>query len=331
MTNANDARCLFVIPCLNEAQHIGALLEQLVPSAERLDARVVVVDGRSSDGTQAIVRRISLKNPRVVLLDNPKRIQSAAVNLAVSRFGRGAEFLLRIDAHGKYPSDYCDQLVDEARSTGADSVVVAMETAGNGMIQLAAAAAQNSRLGTGGSRHRHASSGGWVDHGHHALMRVDAFNQVGGYDETFTHNEDAELDHRLRQAGFRIWMSGRTHMIYYPRTSLQSLYLQYLNYGRGRAKNVLKHRAIPKLRQLVPLMVCPVILLAFLSIFNGITAVPLVIWAAVCLGYGLWLAAMRRQPQLALAGVSAMVMHLGWSAGFWLQLLGLRVHKEAGR
>ena len=33
-------------------------------------------------------------------------------------------------------------------------------------------------------------------------MRIAAFRGVGGYDESFSHNEDAELDYRLRQAGY---------------------------------------------------------------------------------------------------------------------------------
>ena len=33
-------------------------------------------------------------------------------------------------------------------------------------------------------------------------MRIAAFSDVGGYDESFSHNEDAELDHRLNVAGF---------------------------------------------------------------------------------------------------------------------------------
>ena len=41
-------------------------------------------------------------------------------------------------------------------------------------------------------------------------MRIAAFRAVGGYDESFSHNEDAELDYRLRQAGYRIWMTDKT-------------------------------------------------------------------------------------------------------------------------
>ncbi|TIS60404.1 MAG: glycosyltransferase family 2 protein [Mesorhizobium sp.] len=319
---------LIVIPCLNEAAHIGALLEQLRPAAERLGARIIVADGGSTDGTLGIVGKIAARDPRVILVHNDKRIQSAAVNLAVDTFGDGAEYLIRIDAHGGYPADYCDRLVEEALATGADSVVVSMLTSGSGAVQKAVAAAQNSRLGTGGSKHRHLSAGEWVDHGHHALMRISAFTPVGGYDETFSHNEDAELDYRLRQAGYRIWMSGKTQMVYYPRSSLKGLYFQYLGYGRGRAKNVLKHRVIPKVRQMVPLLVFPVVLLAAFSFVHWLAAVPLLVWASVCLGYGVWTAVSQRNPDIALAGVSAMVMHFGWSVGFWLQLLRPRSERR---
>lgn len=182
-----------------------------------------------------------------------------------------------------------------------------MLTSGSGAVQKSVAAAQNSKLGTGGSKHRHLSAGEWVDHGHHALMRISAFGAVGGYDETFSHNEDAELDYRLRRAGYRIWMSGKTQMVYYPRASLKGLYFQYLGYGRGRAKNVLKHRVIPKVRQMVPLAVFPVVLLAAFSFVHWIAAVPLLIWASVCLGYGLMTAIRQHNADIALAGVSAMV------------------------
>lgn len=321
MTETSSA--IIVIPCLNEEPHIGGLLAQLRPAARRLGARIIVADGGSRDATRDIVAAIAAEDDRVVLIDNPARIQSAAVNIAVERFGDGVDYLIRIDAHGGYPDDYCDRLLEEALETGADSIVVSMLTEGNGTIQQAAAAAQNSKLGTGGSKHRHGSAGEWVDHGHHALMGIAAFRDIGGYDESFSHNEDAELDHRLREAGYRIWMSGRTRMTYFPRASLGGLFRQYLGYGRGRARNVLKHRVVPKIRQMVPLMVAPTALLASLAVVHWIFVVPLLVWVAICLFYGAALAVRAGKPGLALAGVSAMVMHFAWSLGFWLQLLGM--------
>ena len=70
--------------------------------------------------------------------------------------------------------------MDEALAQATDSVVVAMNTIGKGGFQTAVAAAQNSKLGNGGASHRSAGGEGrWVEHGHHALMRVAAFRAVG--------------------------------------------------------------------------------------------------------------------------------------------------------
>jgi succinoglycan biosynthesis protein ExoA len=315
---------LVAIPCLNEAAHIEAVVDRLGPPAERLDMTIAIVDGGSTDGTREIIGRIAASNPRVVVLDNEKRLQSAAVNLAVRQSGRDFKSLIRIDAHGEYPAAYCDRLIEEAEATGADAVVVSMETRGIGVFQRATAAAQNSRLGNGGSAHRIETEGRWTDHGHHAWMRIAAFEAVGGYDENFSHNEDAEFDYRLRSAGYRIWMTGKTRMVYYPRASVRGLFRQYLGYGRGRARNILKHRAVPKVRQAIPLMVFPVVAGASLAMLNWVALVPAGLWAGACLGYGAWMAVRRRDPYGPLAGVSAMVMHLAWSAGFWLQLFDFR-------
>lgn len=310
---------LIVVPCLNEATHIGPLLTWLSGRAEHLNARIVVADGGSNDGTQDIVSAF-FGAGHVELLDNPKRLQSAGINLAVETHAGDSIYLIRIDAHGAYPEDYCDQLLADAQSKDADSVVVAMLTRGEGIVQRAAATAQNSALGTGGSRHRKGSRGTWIDHGHHALMRIAAFRAVGGYDESFSHNEDAELDHRLRAAGYRIWLTGNTAMTYFPRTTFLELYRQYLGYGSGRARNVLKHRTIPKLRQMAPLLVAPAVALVPFALLTWLALVPLVSWALLCIGYGTYLGVRGGNMSLALSGVSAMVMHLAWSLGFWREL-----------
>jgi succinoglycan biosynthesis protein ExoA len=313
-----------VIPCLDEADHIGAVIGRLSPAAERLGMQILVVDGGSRDGTQAIVEGMAASNRRLLLLRNDKRIQSAAINMAVERFGDRFRSFIRIDAHGDYPDAYCDRLVEEAEATGADAVVVSMLTRGVGAFQKATAAAQNSRLGNGASAHRVGAAGSWTDHGHHALIRVEPFRAVGGYDESFSHNEDAELDYRLGAAGYRIWLTEKTYMVYYPRASVASLFRQYLGYGRGRARNILKHRAVPKVRQMLPLMVAPVVAGTSLALLNWAALLPAGLWAGTCIGYGAWMAIRRRDPYGPLAGLSAMVMHLAWSAGFWLQLFDFR-------
>ncbi|MBB4010584.1 glycosyltransferase family 2 protein [Allorhizobium taibaishanense] len=324
-----SVRCLIVIPCLNEEKHIEGVIANLARALNDLNAEIVVADGGSRDQTQAIVTRIAADNPKVRLLDNPKRIQSAAVNLAVAQFGSDYDYLIRIDAHGTYPQDYCQTLVTEALETGADSVVVGMLTVGFGTFQRATALAQNSKLGNGGSKHRTGAKSHWTDHGHHALVRIAAYKAIGGYDEAFRHNEDAEFDYRLNKAGFRVWMTANTNMTYYPRSRPMPLYRQYYGYGRGRAQNTLKHRSRPSLRQLIPLAVAPVVVFALVGMFfSWLAIVPALLWALACLGYGAWLSIGARQPLGPLAAVSAMIMHFAWSAGFWCEILDMRSRKS---
>lgn len=311
-------RILAVIPCLNEERTIGALAEQLATTNSDLSMRIIITDGGSRDRTPQIAQDLAKRHPNISFLYNPKRLQAAALNLAVSTYGDGAEFLIRIDAHADYPDDYCRVLLDEAVKTGADAVVVAMNTAGKGWFQKAVAAAQNSLLGNGGSAHRNIGGDGmWVDHGHHALMRVEAFRVVEGYDESFSHNEDAELDARLRRAGFKIWLTGKTALTYYPRSSPVALFAQYMRHGYGRARTILKHHAKPKLRQLAPAAVLPAALLALFTPFSWMAALPLFVWIAFCIYYGIILARRANDPALAVAGPAAMIMHFGWSIGFW--------------
>lgn len=311
------SRILIVIPCLNEAKHIGALLEKFMPYAVASGALIVVADGGSTDGTIDIVKEVAVASEQVHLLHNPARLQSAAVNLAVEQYGDEAEWLIRIDAHADYPHDYCQVLLAEAELYCADSVVVSMYAKGQRLIQSLAAATQNSPLGNGGSAHRNVTQGKWVDHGHHALMKIRAFRSVGGYDESFSHNEDAELDLRLTRAGYRIWLTDGTGLIYYPRTSLTALARQYFNYGKGRASTLLKHRMRPKPRQRLIIGVAPMMLLAPLGAVSWVFAVPILIWFLACLLGGMLLAFKSRRLFNILTGPIAALMHLAWSAGFW--------------
>ncbi|RJE78713.1 glycosyltransferase [Paracoccus sp. JM45] len=315
---------LIVIPALNEARHIERVLTFASAFAARVNGLVIVTDGGSDDATCDIVRRRASGDPLVRLIDNPARLQSAGVNLAVANFGDRVEWLLRLDAHSQYPNDYGDILLAEAQQHGADSVVVSMHAEGQGFLQQVVADAQNSRLGNGGSAHRLFGEGTWVDHGHHALMRIDAFRAVGGYDDQFSHNEDAELDHRLRAAGHRIWLTGRTSLTYFPRSRIGPLIRQYYNFGRGRARNLLKNKTRPAARQAVVAMLAPALALVLFTPISWAFALPLVLWMLACFAGGVMIALQTGRPRGLLAGLIAGIMHMAWSAGFWRHWLARR-------
>lgn len=315
---------LIVVPCLNEAAHLPQLMAALVADAGDNDL-IVVTDGGSHDASQAIVAEWASRDARVHLLHNALRLQSAGINQAVETYSEGRTFLLRIDAHASYPDRFARRLVEAATATRAESVVVPMRTVGESCFQIAAATAQNSRIGAGGSAHRIGGESGWIDHGHHALMRIEAFKRIGGYDAAFSHNEDAEYDRRLTASGGRIWFQGDLAIDYFPRRTPGSLFRQYVNHGRGRARTVVKHRMPLKPRQLAPAMVGPAVAVALAGVLIGalvhplafLLAGPALLWVSICLlGGGLAARAANAPVCGYLAGVAAMLMHLGWSVGF---------------
>ncbi len=309
-----------VIPCLNEAAHLDGLIRQMLgdPAIDLL----VVADGGSTDGSQRIVQDIARGEPRLRLIDNPARIQSAGVNRAVAEQGDGYRWLLRIDAHCRYPDGYATILLRAADAQSASAVVVPMLTQGKSGFQLAVATAQNSVLGTGGSAHRHLGQGRFVDHGHHALLRLDLFRRIGGYCEAMPCNEDAELDHRQALAGGRIWLEPAAAIVYFPRTRPIGLWRQYHRYGIGRARNLRRHRMRPHLRQLVPLAVPAALALLPLAAWHPVFALPAFAWVILCLTLGAVIGARQGGGWRLAAGVAAAIMHAAWAFGFIAELIG---------
>lgn len=313
---------LIVIPCLNEERHLPSLLAWLRAEPAAADARIVVADGGSADRSREIVRQAAADDARVVLLDNPKRLQSAAVNLAVARYGEGRECFVRIDAHAAYPAGFIALLLDAYRESGAQSVVISMRAIGEdgACFQRAAATAQNSVLGAGGSAHRKPGARRWADHGHHALFNTEAFQAAGGYDESFSHNEDAEFDTRLARRGGKILLAADVVIDYFPRRAAWALARQYFAYGKGRARTAIKHGAMLKPRQLLPLGVAPALALACLTPFTAWAAAPAAAWLAISFGFGIVLGLRERSWCGAAAGAPAAIMHAAWSAGFLRQM-----------
>jgi succinoglycan biosynthesis protein ExoA len=308
-----------VVPTLNEEAYIEACLTSLVGQWPDASYEILVMDGGSTDRTQQIVGAFSVKHPAAMLLHNPGRRQSAAMNLAAKLAAPRATVLVRADAHAHYAPDFVRLCVSALLRNEATSVVVPMRTQalpGAG-LQHAIAAAQTSRLGNGGAAHRNGGASGLVEHGHHAAFDRAFFRSIGGYDEEFTHNEDAELDVRAIDAGGRIWMCVEASVIYYPRDRLSQLARQYFRHGAGRAKTLRKHHITPRPRQLAPVIALAGCIagVATAAFAPGAASIALV-YPAVCLSWGAVRAIRARDARLISGGLALMTMHMSWAVGF---------------
>jgi succinoglycan biosynthesis protein ExoA len=232
------------------------------------------------------------------------------------------EILVRCDAHSIYPPDFVRRVAESLHARGVASLVVPMDATSSTRFGRASAWVTDTRLGNGGAAHRGGHRSGEVDHGHHAAIRLDWFRRVGGYDAAFSHNEDAEFDLRLRQAGGQIWLDADIRIAYVVRPSLVALARQYWRYGQGRAKTLAKHRARPLIRQMVPVANVAIVL-------GGLAMAPLdahfliapAAYATLIGGVSLVAAGRERSIPHLWAGPALASMHLPWGAGFIFGLL----------
>jgi succinoglycan biosynthesis protein ExoA len=312
------------IPVLNEERYIAACLRSLLAQIDPLRSEIIVIDGGSEDSTLQIVSKIAARHPVIRTLHNPRRIQSAAINLAARSASPRSTLLMRADAHAEYPAGFVATCLRDLVESHATSVVVPLRATGCSCFQRAVAAAQNGWIGNGGSRHRSLAKSGFVTHGHHALFDLRFFRELGGYDESFTHNEDAEYDHRSLVANGAIWMTA-IPVRYFPRDTIKSLARQYYSHGRGRARTLFAHKLAPALRQLLPpaiLLVNSAAILLALA-YPWLMIVPSFYGGACCLA-GVWSAIRSRELCGLAAGPAAVVMHMSWAAGFTAQALAGR-------
>lgn len=313
------AAVLAVIPALNEARHIETCIRSLMAGSPRLrEVPMTVADGGSSDDTVAIVEALRAEFPNLSVMHNPKRLQSAALNLAAEQqAGPQTRILVRCDAHSIYPENFILDVAQSLANTGAASLVIPMDAVGETCFEKGNAWIVDTPLGSGGAAHRGGKASGWVDHGHHAGFDLEWYKKIGGYDESFSHNEDAEYDARLGKAGGRVYLDAGIRIRYIPRGSITRLAKQYHGYGKGRARNARKHGTRLKLRQSAPIV-------AFLGSLAGLL-VSLVYLPALILPLGylsilaaasLAVAVKHKSACGLFAGVAAGTMHMSWAVGF---------------
>src|SRR5438445_2856747 len=110
-----------VVPCRNEAKYVGRMLDSILANEYPRDRlEVLVVDGRSDDGTRDVIMDYAGRHAVIQLIDNPMRTTPCALNLGISR-ARGA-IIMRMDAHAYYPPNYIADLVAWLEQSDADNV-----------------------------------------------------------------------------------------------------------------------------------------------------------------------------------------------------------------
>jgi glycosyltransferase involved in cell wall biosynthesis len=103
-----------ILPVLNEAEHIERCVRSLMNNRyDREKVEILVIDGGSDDDTREIVTRLSCEDERVKLIDNPRRILAAGINIGIET-SRG-DVLIRMDGHAEAESDFIANSIEVLR------------------------------------------------------------------------------------------------------------------------------------------------------------------------------------------------------------------------
>lgn len=307
-----------LVPTFNEEAKIVDAVEGL--RSQRFDGELefLVIDGRSEDSTRQVLDRLTRDEPRLRILDNPRREIPAALNIGL-RAARG-EFVARMDAHSIYSSDYISKGVERLRRgdvAWASGPAIAFGV-DDGSRKVALAL--STTLGIGGARFRRAEREFSADTGFTGILRRATLLAHRGWDEGWPVNEDAELAARVRRAGGRIVCLPEMGARYVPRSTLRSLARQYFRYGQYRAKTCRAHPESMRSSHILPPALALVAVCAVMTRRQGrlgrVARTGLGVYALALLADTVIEARNGAPGDVVAVPLVLATMHLSWGLGF---------------
>ena len=321
------------IPARNEEQSIEALLASVAAQTHE-HLQIVVVDGMSEDRTAEIVRAVATRDERVELIENPRRVIPAAMNLALAR--ATGRWFVRIDAHCSVPEDYVERLVAHLRTGQWGGVGGRKDGRGHTAQGRAIAAVMGSPFAQGNSVYHYGERAQPVDHIPFGAYPTELVRSLGGWSETQLVNEDFEFDYRLRLAGHELLFDPAIRIDWDCRQRVTDLFRQYRRYGAGKVQTLVQHPESAGLRHLAaPALVASLGVAAALGTrrrtrpLGAALAAPYLALVAV--------ASWRTAPRLAdpadrrFVPAAFVALHLGWGLGFWEEALRTAIGRGGAR
>jgi succinoglycan biosynthesis protein ExoA len=310
-----------LVPVFNEERHIRETVAAM--QAQRFDGTIELLyaDGRSEDRTREILLELAERDPRIRVLDNPRRGTASALNVCL-REARG-EYVARMDAHTYYGERYLAAGVERLGRGDTDWVSGPAVPRPAGRVSRAVSLALASWLGRGGSRKwdEDAESAGEreLDTGvFGGVWRRATVLEIGGWDERWPINQDSEMASRFLAHGARLVCLPEMVGHYVPRNSLRKLARQYFRYGFYRARTFRRHqRSMRRSHLIAPTLAAsmPAMVVGPRGVRRAArTCVGAYLLAVVATGVSTG-ARTRRPADGAMLAVVLPIMHLGWGFG----------------
>lgn len=298
-------RIALIATVRNEEKYIEAALDSVLAQEYPSTFQVILSVGPSKDNTYGLVREYALRDPRIVILENPSGLIPNGLNIALAACPSESEVVVRFDGHTRLPRGYVSTMVETLIRTGAQNVGGLMKPVGKSNIEQAVARGMSHPLGIGPASFHVGGVEGPNETAYLGTFDLEAIKDAGGYDEHFQRAEDWELNLRLREAGGLIWFLPDVEVEYRPRSSFSALARQFFRTGQWRREVMKQNTHTASLRYLAPPTAVAGILLG-----TGAAAAGLIL-ASLGYSWGQWLLLGLFAP----AGYGVLVCVGGWIAG----------------
>lgn len=243
-----------ILAVRNESTHIEKVLRSIVnQETDGFDLEILVVDGKSYDGTLEIVEQMRKQDARIRVLVNAKQRTPSAFNLGL-RHSHG-EFVCILGAHAAYDRDYLATCLRELRTHNAVGCGGLVQTEpADGTVQARLVAWILAHPFASSTRSFRTQKEGFVDGVNFPLFKKSVLQEIGAYDERLHRNQDNDLNQRLRARGYKLFVTGKTRCLYFPKSSISSLYQYAFRAGCWNLLTAQKGRSIMRLRHFVPFL-----------------------------------------------------------------------------
>jgi len=257
-----------VIPTYNEKDYLSICLESIISQNYDKDlVEIVIVDGQSTDGTLAVIKEYQSKHSRIKCFENVEKKTPNALNIGIKN--SIGEVIVILGAHTILDKDF---LYFNNKFMNEHNVKVCGGTQyniGEGFIQKTIGLAMELPFAIASAPYRWSKKEQFVDTVVYAAYNKELFDEIGFFEEKFSISEDAEINWRIRQAGYKIFFSPKIKSYYYPRKSVLKFIKQIFRYGILRVNVIKKHFNALRLFHLIPPIFVLTIILMIILVLTG--------------------------------------------------------------
>lgn len=326
--NKHSIAVSVVMPVYNEEKYIDNCIRSLLmQDYPKDDMEWIFVDGSSTDKTIDILKTYEKKYPDLIrVYDNPQRNAPCAMNIGI-KAAKGA-YVIRLDAHADYATDYISKCVYYLENTDADNVGGIAETKATGFVGNAIAKMLSSKFGVGNSQFRTNGKSGYVDTVPFGAFKKEVFDKVGLFNPNLPRSEDNDINARIRMQGGKIWLSEDIHFTYYCRNTVGTLLKMGLQNGNALFRTLKVNPSAMSVRHFIPflflvsLLIMP-ILACILPVFRMLFAIETILYLLLDIVFSL----AGENPRYALVTIWLFpLFHAVYGLGSLLGLLGIKIY-----